>query len=50
MVYNALNSWVSAISPLSYILNNLKAYNNTPWPSVRERTIPTNRPPLVDEI
>jgi hypothetical protein len=22
----------------------------TPWPLVRERTIPTNRPPLVDEI
>jgi hypothetical protein len=22
----------------------------TPWPLVRERTIPTERPPLVDEI
>jgi hypothetical protein len=22
----------------------------TPWPLVRERTIPTNRPPLLDEI
>jgi hypothetical protein len=22
----------------------------TPWPLVRERTIPTDRPPLVDEI
>jgi hypothetical protein len=22
----------------------------TPWPFVRERTIPTDRPPLVDEI
>jgi hypothetical protein len=22
----------------------------TPWPLVRKRTIPTNRPPLVDEI
>jgi hypothetical protein len=22
----------------------------TPWPVVRERTIPTERPPLVDEI
>jgi hypothetical protein len=22
----------------------------TPWPLVRERTIPTGRPPLVDEI
>jgi hypothetical protein len=24
--------------------------NITPWPLVRERTIPTERPPLVDEI
>jgi hypothetical protein len=24
--------------------------NQTPWPSVRDRTIPTDRPPLVDEI
>jgi hypothetical protein len=23
---------------------------DTPWPLVRERTIPTERPPLVDEI
>jgi hypothetical protein len=23
---------------------------STPWPSVRKRTIPTERPPLVDEI
>jgi hypothetical protein len=22
----------------------------TPWPLVRERTLPTERPPLVDEI
>jgi hypothetical protein len=22
----------------------------TPWPLVRERTIPTEQPPLVDEI
>jgi hypothetical protein len=22
----------------------------TPWPLVRKRTIPTERPPLVDEI
>jgi hypothetical protein len=25
-------------------------YKQTPWPLVRERTIPTERPPLVDEI
>jgi hypothetical protein len=27
-----------------------KKKNQTPWPLVRERTIPTDRPPLVDEI
>jgi hypothetical protein len=25
-------------------------YKQTPWPLVRKRTIPTDRPPLVDEI
>jgi hypothetical protein len=29
---------------------NKKTNNQTPWPLVRERTIPTERPPLVDEI
>jgi hypothetical protein len=28
----------------------LKTNKQTPWPLVRERTIPTDRPPLVDEI
>jgi hypothetical protein len=27
-----------------------KQTKQTPWPLVRERTIPTDRPPLVDEI
>jgi hypothetical protein len=27
-----------------------KTNKQTPWPLVRERTIPTERPPLVDEI
>jgi hypothetical protein len=27
-----------------------KKTKQTPWPLVRERTIPTERPPLVDEI
>jgi hypothetical protein len=26
------------------------ACKQTPWPLVRKRTIPTERPPLVDEI
>jgi hypothetical protein len=29
---------------------NTKTNKQTPWPLVRERTIPTDRPPLVDEI
>jgi hypothetical protein len=28
----------------------LQTTKYTPWPLVRERTIPTERPPLVDEI
>jgi hypothetical protein len=32
-------------------VNTCPATNKqTPWPLVRERTIPTDRPPLVDEI
>jgi hypothetical protein len=31
-------------------LTNKQTNKQTPWPSVRERTIPTERPPLVDEI
>jgi hypothetical protein len=30
--------------------NKQKNKKQTPWPLVRERTIPTDRPPLVDEI
>jgi hypothetical protein len=30
--------------------NTNKQNKQTPWPLVRERTIPTDRPPLVDEI
>jgi hypothetical protein len=30
--------------------NNANTNKPTPWPLVRERTIPTDRPPLVDEI
>jgi hypothetical protein len=29
---------------------NKQTNKQTPWPLVRERTIPTERPPLVDEI
>jgi hypothetical protein len=36
---------VTGVFPVRYE-NHLQ----TPWPLVRERTIPTERPPLVDEI
>jgi hypothetical protein len=32
---------------ISYMQEEAK---QTPWPLVRKRTIPTDRPPLVDEI
>jgi hypothetical protein len=28
----------------------IKYKTKTPWPLVRERTIPTDRPPIVDEV
>jgi hypothetical protein len=31
-------------------ITSKKKKQQTPWPLVRERTIPTDRPPLVDEI
>jgi hypothetical protein len=31
-------------------LQDKKQTKQTPWPLVRERTIPTDRPPLIDEI
>jgi hypothetical protein len=41
------NSWIQTnASDFIYIY----IYIQTPWPLVRERTIPTDRPPLVDEI
>jgi hypothetical protein len=33
-----------------YLDDNKNKQKQTPWPLVRERTIPTERPPLVDEI
>jgi hypothetical protein len=33
-----------------YPLSHKQTNKQTPWPSVRKRTIPTDRPPLVDEI
>jgi hypothetical protein len=39
-----LHSLILLISMVTY------KTNKTPWPLVRERTIPTDRPPLVDEI
>jgi hypothetical protein len=33
-----------------YVLFEPKKQKQTPWPLVHERIIPTERPPLVDEI
>jgi hypothetical protein len=35
---------------MSNCCDKKKTNKQTPWPLVRERTIPTERPPLVDEI
>jgi hypothetical protein len=35
---------------LVYSYTTKTKQKQTPWPLVRERTIPTERPPLVDEI
>jgi hypothetical protein len=35
---------------LGYKTKNKQTNKQTPWPLVRERTIPTDRPPLVGEI
>jgi hypothetical protein len=36
--------------PWLHITAHLVPSKGTPWPLVHERTIPTERPPLVDEI
>jgi hypothetical protein len=37
--------WITEI-----VSARLMLQKQTPWPLVRKRTIPTERPPLVDEI
>jgi hypothetical protein len=44
------NYLVPVIYPSPEILNIRKHKKQTPWPLARKRTIPTERPPLVDEI
>jgi hypothetical protein len=48
------NLWLilNTVTLSEHILTNVQAVNKeqTPWPLVRERTIPTELPPLVDEI
>jgi hypothetical protein len=45
----AINSLKMRMHP--FIASDAHKQNKqTPWPLVRERTIPTDRPPLVDEI
>jgi hypothetical protein len=49
-----LNIWthLAAVETHAFYINSLLQINKkqTPWPLVRERTIPTERPPLVYEI
>jgi hypothetical protein len=48
-VQGQLQIWHSADTS-KYIMDKKNINKQTPWPLVRERTIPTERPPLVDEI
>jgi hypothetical protein len=49
MVDNTQKNWVCGLCPSSGILNTTKHKKNS-MVSVRERTIPTERPPLVGEV
>jgi hypothetical protein len=44
------NSALTTTLPRAPKLETSTQPKQTPWPLVRERTIPTERPPLVDEI
>jgi hypothetical protein len=46
----AHNKNTTCILNICYNLGQEWAKKQTPWPLVRERTIPTDRPPFVDEI
>jgi hypothetical protein len=47
-----LADWMSIVKMtlICKLCSTKELANQTPWPLVRERTIPTKRPPLVDEI
>jgi hypothetical protein len=45
-----LGSWIRSLLRCSLFSGGNKQTKQTPWPLVRERSIPTDRPPLVDEI
>jgi hypothetical protein len=40
----------STVAFYSYKQTNKQTNKQTPWPLVRERIIPTERPPLFDEV
>jgi hypothetical protein len=44
-----LNMRICLFARMQDTHHNRKTNKQTPWPLVRERTIPTERPPLVDE-
>jgi hypothetical protein len=41
---------VTRTGELGVLVATSNGSTKTPWPLVRKRTIPTERPPLVDEI
>jgi hypothetical protein len=46
------NSFIGAVLFYVYVISraSTRLQKKTPWPFVRKRTIPTERPPLVGEI
>jgi hypothetical protein len=44
-------SKLTMVSGVTFVsLRSAEKYTHTPWPLVRKRNIPTERPPLVDEV
>jgi hypothetical protein len=49
MIESCSNNGISQNSQIFQVYD-IKKQKQTPWPLVRKRIIPTERPPLVDEI
>jgi hypothetical protein len=52
LLMEAIRSFETSVftEPHGVTSQKIAFFKQTPWPLVRERTIPTERPPLVDEI